>query len=399
MNKTFVKVIAGVIPIRAWRKQIRSFLEDLDLLLFVVQIFKFSFRSNNKHRVLLIEPNRCHGEIVPGISKYFLNLGYKVDILLDHYVAKQRPFCRCHEPHIAIYTHIPYSLKFILRNKRLKEYDFICLLTTAYFASGNKKKKYLSFKEIYGAIPAPKKETIFIEHELADVERFNEINLLKDGKIFTLVPFSFFGIKTPALNPHYFGDISITPLNNPVIFLIIGELSVKFKNSSQIIEAVQELNKNGINNFRIWAVGREQQNFIDTLPDEVRSFFSFKGEVNFPDLYSAIETGDFLLPLIDPTIEDNKRYITTGASGTIQLILGFQKPFIMHTEVASFYQFSGDEGITYTDGGLGKAMEKALTISEKTYKQQQYNIGQKAKMYYHDSLRNLEKLIQVEKIK
>lgn len=395
MNKTLVKIIAAFIPVRQWRKKARPFLENLDPLLFLLQIIKFSIHKHNRHKILLLEPNACHGEIVPGISKYFLDLGYKVDILLDYRVVKQRPFCRCQTSHINIFTHIPYSLKFIIRSKKLNNYDFICLLTTAYNASGTRKKKYVSFKEIYGILPEPKITTILIEHNIADVARFNETDLLKDGKIFTLAPLTFMGVKTPILNPHYFGKVSFTPLNKTVIFLVIGDLYVKFKNSSQLTEAVQKLVVNGLSNFRIWAVGRGQQKFKETIPAEILPFFSFKGEVNFPDLYAAIEAGDFILPLIDPEFEDNSRYITTVVSGTIQLILGFRKPFIMHKEVAAFYKFSDSEGITYSNGDLAEAMKKALHLSPLTYTQQQDSIGRKAQIYYDTSLRDLKKVIAI----
>ena len=33
-------------------------------------------------KVLIFEPNECHQECIPGFAKYFIDLGYKVDVLL-----------------------------------------------------------------------------------------------------------------------------------------------------------------------------------------------------------------------------------------------------------------------------------------------------------------------------
>ena len=44
--------------------------------------------------VVVIEPNPFHGETVPGYVKYFLDLGYQVDVFLTYEIAFEQPFNR-----------------------------------------------------------------------------------------------------------------------------------------------------------------------------------------------------------------------------------------------------------------------------------------------------------------
>lgn len=190
---------------------IRFFLIIL-LLCFVFLIYKNSMTQNenvlkvvtfyelfNKigpinKRVLIFEPNYYHYECTPGFTKYFVDLGYNVDIIMQPsgidsfiYFNKIEKIC------LFIYDNIDeinkniYQLSLIIR-----KYDFVLVQTT----DPTRKKLYtnLGFFNI--------NNSIFVHHDLQYLG--NEyINYINQNRIWALGDFK----KVLFINPHYFGDI------------------------------------------------------------------------------------------------------------------------------------------------------------------------------------------------
>ncbi len=62
------------------------FISDLYLFSSIKSFFRFKNNGVREHSVLIIELNRVHAETAMGYTKYFLDLGYNVDIVINKYL-------------------------------------------------------------------------------------------------------------------------------------------------------------------------------------------------------------------------------------------------------------------------------------------------------------------------
>lgn len=91
LNRTLIKLLCNFIPYRPWRRAVRQFLQRYSVFTFT-SFRRFLNKKVLPHSVLLIEPNRYHGEILSGFASYFLKLGYQVDVLIPRELYKLKPF-------------------------------------------------------------------------------------------------------------------------------------------------------------------------------------------------------------------------------------------------------------------------------------------------------------------
>lgn len=89
-----LRLLTMCIPFRnlrkKWRTFLRDFLSDYD------RDARRSMRAWRRHPVagrtiLILEPNYCHGEVIPGFCRHLLDMGYRVDVLMHHSLARQSP--------------------------------------------------------------------------------------------------------------------------------------------------------------------------------------------------------------------------------------------------------------------------------------------------------------------
>lgn len=82
-----LRLLTMCIPFRnlrkKWRTFLRDFLSDYD------RDARRSMRAWRRHPVagrtiLILEPNYCHGEVIPGFCRHLLDMGYRVDVLMHH---------------------------------------------------------------------------------------------------------------------------------------------------------------------------------------------------------------------------------------------------------------------------------------------------------------------------
>lgn len=102
-----LRLLTMCIPFRnlrkKWRTFLRDFLSDYD------RDARRSMRAWRRHPVagrtiLILEPNYCHGEVIPGFCRHLLDMGYRVDVLMHHSLARQSPLCCFKENEIQIFT-------------------------------------------------------------------------------------------------------------------------------------------------------------------------------------------------------------------------------------------------------------------------------------------------------
>ena len=196
--------------------------------------------------VLIIEVNNCHGEILPGYIKYFLDLGYKVDILTNcgQKICKSLDIFYNHNNVNIFYCGNGYILDNI-KDIIHKNY-YIILFTTLYCYDFTKYIfDYIDKDEIV------KNKIIFIDNNFQFLD-----NKLLNNRMIILKSFSKETDKI-FVNPHYFGSISITSKNDNITkFISIGQLEDKRRNTNLLINSVKYLIKAGYDNFKLTIISR-----------------------------------------------------------------------------------------------------------------------------------------------
>ena len=130
-----LRLLTMCIPFRnlrkKWRTFLRDFLSDYD------RDARRSMRAWRRHPVagrtiLILEPNYCHGEVIPGFCRHLLDMGYCVDVLMHHSLARQSPLCCFKEGDIHIFTAMCTSWKRLAKARVLTRYEAILISTSAF---------------------------------------------------------------------------------------------------------------------------------------------------------------------------------------------------------------------------------------------------------------------------
>ena len=131
-----LRLLTMCIPFRnlrkKWRTFLRDFLSDYD------RDARRSMRAWRRHPVagrtiLILEPNYCHGEVIPGFCRHLLDMGYRVDVLMHHSLARQSPLCCFKENEIQIFTAMCTSWKRLAKAPVLNRYEAILVSTSAFY--------------------------------------------------------------------------------------------------------------------------------------------------------------------------------------------------------------------------------------------------------------------------
>lgn len=119
-----------------------------------------------------------------------------------------------------------------------------------------------------------------------------------------------------------------------------------------------------------------------------------EGRLNFEDMYNKLEEADYILPLLDPDNDEHNRYITTGTSGSFQLMYGFIKPAIIHKKFADYYNLNDKNAIVYDNNqDLYDKLIYSINIDANKYKSLQQNLIELSNSIYKKSINNLKTLI------
>lgn len=337
--------------------------------------------------ILMVEINNAHGEVLVGMAKYFLDLGFNIDILLSAKEKSFNPLARINDSRIRTFEMLPYGAKTILANKKTKKYEYI------YFNSElcyDFKKK--TAKQFFKKIAIPDNKILQMCHRLEWEETFNT----KDLNFVMLADLPIAReIKPKTVNTHYFGEIDCKEKNKTVNFIVVGNIQSARKNFDLLINTVNQLISSGIKNFKITIVSRTGT--LENIPSDIKSYFDFKGSLNYPDMYNEMESADFFLPLLDPDNPEHDRYITTGTSGSFQLIYGFLKPCIIHEKFARIHHFNSKNSIIYTQNqDFAQKMKEAALLSNEEYDSMRQELKILSNELYNKSLNNLKEITQVK---
>jgi hypothetical protein len=344
------------------------------------------FADIKDNAILLLEPNDCHGEVIPGFAKYLLDLGYTVDIIMIWELTWMQPLCRFNDPGIRTIV-IPRSFINNLFDKPvIRKYKKIVLSSFRVYGQSNTAGGMEIF-ECYPNVKNHIDKLIAVEHH---AEKCSE-DLLNQNKIITLESFDY-ARKASVCNPHYFGSVKAAPKNKTITkFIAVGKIELERRNHYLLIDAVKELKKQKITNFKIIVIG---PGAMSNVPAGIRCFFELRGRVDFPAMYSAMEDADFFLPLLDIDLPAHKRYIDRATSGSFQLIYGFTKPCLIQRPFALKRGLTGKNSLLYDkNSDLAGTMSKAIKMTGFEYEDMQEDLQKLAERIYADSRNNLKQII------
>jgi len=311
--------------------------------------------SISRDTFIVWEPcTHSHAEVVPGYAKYLLDLGYEVSVLLTPKRIEEGLFSRFDDSRLSLNRLSQAAIRRFFRSHGLAEARGI-LITTARKISGRDDyaKEYALFSG-----HSSEQKVLLVEHDAKATVDNGSIT----PQVITLRKLNYKDAATTAINPHYFGRVSVTGKNaGNVNFITIGALRGKRRNAGVLIDAAKGLRASGITNFKITVVGRGS---LRGIPRDIREHFDLKGRLDFSHLYEELERSDFFLTLLDPENPLHERYITTGTSGSFQLIYGFRKPCLIAEKFATAIGFNSANSIVYGgNSDLARAMSAAIGMT------------------------------------
>lgn len=318
--------------------------------------------------VLIIELNDCHWETMPGLCKYFLELGYNVDLLTRS--PAEKIFDNINSPSVNVFECKNKTFDKIFRTFDFSKYERIIYNSKiVYFHKKGFDKYEFDLSEYYDNIPKGIRENIYLQHH---IERYYESP--NDKQIILANPSGDKNLENCVVNAHYFKDDVLIGQhkNETVNFISIGELSQKRRNSSLLINAVKSLNEKGIDNFKVTIIGNGE---LSEVPVDTRKYFHILGRVDYQTMFNEIEKSDFILTLLDPDLEDHKRYMNCGTSGTFQLVYGFLRPCLIHKTFGDIYGFDSSNSLIYeSNDTMYQSMINAINMSNEDYVKIQNNL-------------------------
>lgn len=327
--------------------------------------------------------SQSHSEVVPGYVKYLLGLGYNVSVLVHPDRLKEGLFKRFDDNRIFLNRMSKKQIKNYFKNSDLKDVAGVLVTTVGKICDE------IHFDEAYDTFNenADKSKLFFVSHEsvhAVDNGTWREKNI-------TLRELNYKDAKSVVVNPHYFGDVKITPKNQITNFVMIGAIKPYKKNDNTIIEAVRELNAKGVTDFKVTVIGKGH---IKNIPPEIRKYIDFKGRLPFDKMYDELEKADFILTAYDEENPAHIRYNTTGTSGNFQLVYGFLKPVIITQSFAPINGFNEYNSLIYkAPQDYANTMKRGIDLTAEQYKEMQNNLKSTAEEIYQKSLQNMEELI------
>ena len=336
-------------------------------------IFDNTIKTNT---ILIFEPNAFHQECTPGYTKYFVDLGYNVDILI--HISGNESFSLFPEfENVKLFTFnniIEIILNITKFSIFIKKYDFILL-----------QSNYPMNIEIYNKLGIFKlNNTFFVSHELR-LFNMSFAKYLNKNRIWTLGNVS----RGLQVNPHYFGDIHLKEKNHLVRFFTTSSAN---RNFTHLIESMMQLKKENFT-FEIIITGRIAEFNSNSIPKILNENCIFEHFISFSELYKAIKSSDYIFIPLDPENKHDLIFKSRKVTGCAQLVYGFLKPAIINQAFSYFYNFNTKNSLIYNNSNLYNVMKKAILLKKKDYLNLQNNLRATEKKIYQTSINNIKKAI------
>ena len=370
INKIFKSI-----DIKYLKRKIISNKESANLNIYTLNdIFIY---NNRDKRILIFEPFKYHYECTPGYSKYFIDLGYNVDIIMN-------------EIGITSYYFFEYADKirifFYKKIDDIKEKDeFLPLIFNNY--------KYILIEttepremELYKILNLFNiKQSIFVFHHLDYVNEFSLVTKLNKNKIWCL---GNYGMST-QVNPHYFGKFKTKKKNRITKFFITSTINRKY---NFLVSATKKL-KNERIKFHVIVVGKWKTFSENDIPTNLKDIFTFKYKISYFDLFKEVYNSDYIIINLDPKNPEDIEFKKRRVTGSAQLAFGFLKPVLIHKNFAKNYNFNSNNSFLYEDSNFSQIMKTAINLENKSYMKMKRHLFESSKVIYNNSLNNVKKCL------
>ena len=375
MKKIF-KAIRNIITLRPLRKALGRVIKEVKQNKKYKNVPKWDGVVEPK-TVLICEPHFCHGECLPGLTKYLQDLGYNVDIITRYSNFIEDPFCN-YKNKPRVFGGSLRMLKSWLADKRVSQYEYIFITTTVLWDDGVSGMHFLKY---LGFTPKCKNGCLFIDHAPnMFFNKYSEQTLVEQKRIFALSNLSYMA----QLNPHYFGEFEKRQElhKDKKIFVAVGRMGAR--NYDSMLDAVRKL-KSQKYDFVIKVIGSGKMN----IPDDLKDTIIHLGRLDYQKMYTEIASADFIIAGLDLFNEEHHQYLVGCTTGNLQLSFGFNKPMIINELFGQHYELE-KSAIFYKDNDIYSAMKTAICMSDKEYKNLTAVLNKLAKTTYKRSLDNLK---------
>ncbi len=339
--------------------------------------------------VLMVEPNSFHGEILPGYIHYFNQLGFEVVLLWRQANAQSGVLSRFEDAEMPrVYTMSPFWLKRSLAAVRTERYQQLFLSSSRMALPGGYYGifvNYLTKQSIFH-----RQSYLMVEHNLPSLREYLKAGKCVPKQVFLLSELERSEKSVSMLNPHYFGKVASHDLEAKRIFVTVGSVTKRNRNFDMLIDAVAALEARGFEDFEVHVIGRGAN---QELFEGASSKLIPHGYLSYQAMYDVVASSDFILPLLDPENEGQRRYLSGETSGSRQLILGFLKPPVIQAEFAHCYDFSAINSVVYDVEGLAGGMVQALCLEPNVYECMLGELQATAKKVKEQSLLNLKEAL------
>jgi len=323
----------------------------------IYSINEFFNNRNKTNTILIFEPFNYHYECTPGYSKYFIALGFSVDIIMNEIgltsfcifepITKIRIFFYKNIQQIKEFAEF-YSFIFI-------KYDYILIQTTE-----PKEFKLYQNLNLFNI-----NNTFFVFHHL-DFVYYKKFPRLKKNRIWSLGNFS----SSIQINPHYFGKIKQRKKNKITKFFITSSKNRKYQ---FLISAAKTIINDNLK-FRVIVVGKWEAFTQEELSNDIKNHFTFKYRISYTELYQEVSDSDYIIINLDPdNLEDNE-FKNNRVTGSAQLAYGFLKPVLINREFANIYNFNSNNSFIYENSNFIEVMKDAINQENEDYKRMQRNL-------------------------
>ena len=370
-NKPFIKKSILALP----KSIIKSSLKSIHLPSNnVADLLNCNIKNNT---VLIFEPESFHHECTPGYTKYFLDLGYNVDIILDNFGSNSFCLFKLIE-NIRIFTF--YKLSELSAHSKefqliFKNYSYVVIETTN--PARNKTYKDLGFFKM--------NNTIFVLHTIEHFLTTGISSFYNQNRIWSLGNLKH----SLYVNPHYYGDIKIRNKNNRTKFFITSN---RERNYKDLILASEKL-KNENLDFEVIVIGRGKGFSRKDLSQNLKENFKFKYHVIYRDLYEAVYNSDYIIINLYPNYKNNELFRGNRLTGSSQLSFGFYKLALIHKSFAGFYNMTSENSFLFDDSNFYEIMREAILLNDQKYKEKQKNLIKLSDILYKLSLANIKKTL------
>lgn len=326
-----------------------------------------------KNYILILELYKCHYECTPGFSKYFIDLGYNVDVVMYNY--GKTTFCFFDEfKKIRLF---PFnSINEIRKNSHylsiaFQDYKLIFIETT-----------WPNYFELYKILNSLNiKKTVYVFHHIDFVNLMPFKNQLKSYQIVSLGNFSIGN----QINPHYFGNFKQRNKNNITTFFITSTIKRNYKYIVSTFKKIKQKNMS----YRIIVVGKTKTFSLKNIPENMKKNIIFKYYITYAELYKEVYNSDFIIINLDPNNKADEDFTKIRVTGSAQLAYGFLKPVLIHKQYSNFYNFNYTNSLIYDHLNFTKTIKKAINMDTKYYKQMQENLSLLSSEIYMKSKNNL----------